>query len=76
MKDMILEKEKEKERQSKQEAAAEETSFDVQLDLIQRDKIPERDISQRKKEEARFSKAVVAESNLDQLHHLDKLDDT
>jgi len=76
MKDMILEKEKEKERQSKQEAAAEETSFDVQLDLIQRDKIPERDISQRKKEEARSSKAVVAESNLDQLHHLDKLDDT
>ena len=56
MKDTILQSEKEQEKKSKAEAAAEETSFELQLDLIQRDKIPERDMSLRKNEESRPQK--------------------
>ena len=73
MKDTILQNEKEKEMKNKQEAAAEETSFDFQLDLIQRDKIPERDMSLRKKDEGRPEQMTSINPNVDQLHHLDKL---
>ena len=63
MKDTILEKEKEKEMKNTREAVGDETSFDLQLDLIQRDKIPERDLSLRIKEESRPRNATLADQN-------------
>lgn len=50
MKDNILLSEKMND--NKKNDYADQTSFDLQLDLIQRDKIPERDLSLRKKEDS------------------------